>query len=103
VRRIEQFLANKSIDSSDQKNVKFYVAAMLARDLTGLEKPVHEKLPHAGKIDDKAIASTYHRVHNVYTRLSKKADRDAVARGPIFLRSLEAHWKRRQAVASSAE
>jgi len=99
--RVEQFLAKKAVASSDAKNLKFYMAALLARELTGIPIPVYEKLPPATKIEESAIATAYQHVAKVYTTLSKKTDKDAVARGPAMLRTLTQQWKRRIAKAKS--
>ncbi len=94
MQRVEQFLSSRAIGRGDEKNLKFYVAAMLAREVTGLAQPVQEKLPVASKIDEKAILGCYHRVHKVYAALSQQADKDAVARGTTLLKRLNTQWKR---------
>jgi hypothetical protein len=97
MRRVEAFLAQRQIENSDEKNVKFYVAALLARELTGLARPVFEKLPNATKIDEKLIGACYQRIQKIYSDLSKKIDKDSVARGPSLLKKMETQWKRSQA------
>jgi len=101
VHRIEQFLIVKGIEKSDGKNLKFYVAAFLVRELTGLEMPVSAKLPTAAKVDDQTIGQSYERIRKVYETLSKTVDKDAVARGPLLLKRLSAQWKRRQTKAGA--
>lgn len=94
--RVEKSLAALIGNKSDEKNLKFYVAALLARTLTSLARPVYEKLPNATKIDEKLIIACYQRVNKIYTSLSKQTDGDSVARGPALLKKLDSQWKRRQ-------
>jgi hypothetical protein len=96
MQRVEEFLNQRGLDNSDIKNLKYYVAALLARELTGMSLPVHEKLPAAAKIDEKEIGASFLRVRKIYNTLSKKADKDAIARGPALLKKLAGQWKRRQ-------
>lgn len=98
VRRVEEFCEENEIESGEERNLKFYVAAFLARDITKLAKPVPEKLPNfsdVAKIDNKTIAATYERVKKVFEDLSKSVERDTIARGPDLLKRLDAQWKRR--------
>lgn len=100
VRRVDRFLENQTIESSDQKNLRFYVAALLARELTSMAKPVAPKLPafdQIEKIEDKVVSASFARVRKVYDDLSLKLDRDKdnIARGPDLLKKLNAQWNRR--------
>src|SRR5262249_22404137 len=103
MQRIEQFLAQHDIDTSDAKNLKFYIAALLARELTGLPLPVYGKLPPAAKIDEKMIATSFDRVQKIYTALSRKADKDAVARGTTMLKRINTQWERRHSNAQKSK
>ena len=97
LKRVTEFLGQKGVANGDEKNLRFYVAALLARELTGAPKPPAEKLPtNAAKIDEKQIDACYQRVLKLYNQLSKTADGDAVARGPNLLKKIDAYWKRRQ-------
>lgn len=100
MRRVEGYLSQRNADSGDVKNLKFYIAALLARELTGMARPVPEKLPNPAKIDEKIIMVCYLRVQKIYAALSKKSDKDAVARGPMMLKKMESQWRRRQASAA---
>lgn len=99
VRRVERFLDTLDLESGDKRNLVFYVSAMLARDLTGLEKPVPDKLPDFNeieKIDDSEIAAVYLKVRKTYDFLSAKSgDNDTIARGPELLKRLNTQWKRK--------
>ncbi len=96
MRKVESFLAERKIENSDEKNVKFYVAALLARELTGMDQPVFAKLPPVTKIQDALISQCYQRIQKMYAELSKTADKDSVARGPSLLKKMHAQWRRRQ-------
>lgn len=102
VDRVDKFMAQKNVDSSDEKNLKFYVAALLARELTGLQRPIQQRLPPASKIDDKTIAACFERIQKIYRTLSKDSDKDAVARGPLLLKRMDSQWRRRQAKVKDA-
>jgi hypothetical protein len=95
LRRVEEFIETTEMESRDEKNVKFYVTALLAREVTGLEMPVGPKLPAISKVEDKTIAECLRRVLTIYSKLSRDTDRDAVARGAVMLKRINAQWKRR--------
>lgn len=99
MQRVEKFLAEKNVDKSDAKNLKFYVAALVAREAAGFTPPAFSKLPPIAKIDEKLIDDSYKRTLRIYMSLSKAADKDAVARGSLMLKKLNAQWKRRRAKA----
>jgi hypothetical protein len=94
MKRVEQYIGTLSIDRGDQRNLQFYVAALLTRELTGLSKPVPEKLPNPAKIDMKALSEAYQRVRKIYLDLSKTADVDSVARGTALLKRIDSYWNR---------
>jgi hypothetical protein len=99
IRRIEKFGDTNNIENLDQRNLKFYVAAFLAREITGLTKPVAAKLPsfdEIAKIDEKEISACYARTRKVFDFLTKKSDKDTVARGPELLKRLNVQFRRRQ-------
>jgi hypothetical protein len=99
LRRIDRFLEDNGVDSGDQRNLKFYVLAFVAREITGMQRPVAARLPPFGdvdKIDDKAILAWYERAKKIYEILSKGTDRDTVARGVELLKRLDAQWRRQQ-------
>lgn len=93
--RVDSFFVTKKIDKADAKNLRFYVAAFLARGISKLEVPVPSKLTNISKITDVEISAIYNNVYRAYSALSKEVDRDAVARGPNLLKRLSAAWKRR--------
>lgn len=97
MQRVERFLDDKKVPTSDEKNLKFYVAALLARNLTWILLPVYQMLPPASKIDEAAIESAYVAVAKDYETLSKTSDKDAVARGGALLQAVTARWKRQVA------
>jgi hypothetical protein len=99
VRRIEKYCESHSIENLDQRNLKFYVAAFLARDITKLAKPIAAKLPSfddVAKISDGDIRACYVRIKKAFDTLTKNSDKDTVARGPELLKRLNAQFKRRQ-------
>jgi hypothetical protein len=99
IRRIEKFCESHNVESLDQRNLKFYLAAFLAREITQLAKPISAKLPsfdEIARIDDAEIMLCYHRIKKVFDALTAKSDKDTVARGPEFLKRLNAQFKRRQ-------
>ncbi len=90
LRRVEDFLANKEIDRADQKNLKFYVLALLARALTSCRQPRSQLLLDIdiAKIDDKQINLCFQQASRVYRSLAKTSDKDTVARGGEMLKRL---------------
>lgn len=97
VERVEQFLVDHSVERGDVKNLRFYVAAYLVRELTGIMSPPAEKLLSIGdasNIDEKIINDCYKKVQRTYKILAKKTDKDTVARGPELLKRLNAQSKR---------
>ena len=100
MQKIEAFLAQQGIAAADQKNIKFYVGALVARELTGLTLPVAAKLPAMSRIDDALIEPAYKRVLKIYRGLG---DGDSAARGPAMLKKLNTQWKTRQAKAGVAD
>ena len=99
VRRIEKFCDFHNIENLDERNLKFYIAAFLARDISKLAKPVSDKLPsiaEIAKIQDAEIQACYTRIRKVFYSLTKKADKDTVARGPELLKRLNDQFRRRQ-------
>lgn len=97
MKRVEAYLASQNENPADFKNTKFYVAAMLARELSGIANPVAERLPaYAAKITDQALSEAYKRVRRTYLNLTKHRDADLVARGPDLLKRLRDQWNTRQ-------
>lgn len=99
VRRVENFIDDKNLEAIDKRNMKFYLAAFLAREITGLANPVSPKLTvfsDVSKIDEKIIQSCYERVRKIYNNLSKNSPKDGVAKGPDMLRRLNSQWNKRQ-------
>ncbi len=96
LRVVENFLNVFPVIGSDQKNLKFYTAALLAQELTGLEYPVASKLPNPASISDTIVNTCFIRVVRTYVRLSQATDRDSVARGTAFLKVIHAQSKRRR-------
>lgn len=103
MQKVDAFLATQGIAAADQKNLKFYVGALVAREATGLTLPVAAKLPATSQIDDALIESAYKRVLKIYNSLAKTMDGDAAARGPALLKKLNTQWRARQAKAGVAD
>ena len=98
VRGVEGFLQEKRVERSDLKNLKFYVAAMVARELTDTARPPAAKLINIGNaehIDQAIIQKAYCAVMEPYNTLAAKTDRDVVARGTELLKELDAYSHRR--------
>jgi hypothetical protein len=93
MQRVEAFLVAKSVSIGDQKNLKFYIGAWVARELSGLTRPVASKLLSLAKLDDALIDSAYKRVLKTYHGLAKTTDGDAVARGSSLVKKLNDQWK----------
>ena len=105
VRRIERYFDDSDVENLEQRNLKFYVAAFLAREITGLAGPVAVKLPsfaEMSKISDDEIKACFSRVKKVFSPLAAKSDKDTVGRGPELLKRLDAQFKRRQAKKTGA-
>ena len=105
VRRIERYFDDSDVENLEQRNLKFYVAAFLAREITGLARPVAVKLPsfaEMSKISDDEIKACFSRVKKVFSPLAAKSDKDTVGRGPELLKRLDAQFKRRQAKKTGA-
>ena len=101
LRKVDEFLDTQDLENIEQRNIKFYVAAMLARELTGLAKPIAAKLPSFSTIpaiDGKLIIEVYRRVKRTFDRLTKTSDKDTVGRGPLLLKNLNIQHKKRMAV-----
>jgi len=92
-------LEKQNLDNIEQRNLKFYVASMWARELTGLAKPIAAKLPSfdtISGIDDKSMVDVYRRVKRTFDRMTKDADKDTVGRGPVLIKRLNTQYKKRQ-------
>ncbi len=96
VRVVEQYLEGRDVPSWHDKNVKFYVAALVAQEITGLEFPVSSKLPDSSRIEIKMLDECFRRVWLAYTKLGQYAEADLVARGPSLLKRIHAQSKRRR-------
>lgn len=97
-RRVEKFFDDRNIDGGEERNLKFYVAAFLAREITGMTMPVAAKLPaydRIASVDDSLIEACHARTKKIYDALSAQSDGDTVARGSEFLKRLNAQWKRK--------
>lgn len=88
VQQVERFLETLGGDSGDEKNLRFYVAAIVAREITGQMMPRGEKLLSISDISRPIINKCYQRVRKAYDSLSRTADKDTVARGPLLLKRL---------------
>lgn len=96
IRCVEQFLQRKGVERRDAKNLKFYIGALVSRELTQMLNPPAEKLiniENAASIDDEIIESCYQTVLKQYESLAEMADRDTVARGTALLNALNAKSK----------
>jgi AIPR protein len=99
VRRVERYFDSNDVDNLEQRNLKFYVAAFIAREITGLARPVATKLPSfadISKIGDDEIKACFSRVKKVFNPLAFRSDKDTVGRGPELLKRLDAQFRRRQ-------
>jgi hypothetical protein len=96
VQRVELNLESHGVDRGDEKNIKFFVAALLGRELTGLERPIYAKLPNASGISEASITECFLQVDKIYRSLSKAQDKDSVARGPLLLDKIAKRWKTRE-------
>ena len=96
IRSVESFCDLLPVMNSDEKNLKFYVAALLTQELTGLEFPVAGKLPNPSSISESIINDCFRRVVKIYMRLSEETDRDSVAKGTAFLKAIRRQSKRKR-------
>lgn len=95
VRHIERFLLGRGVEKSDIKNLLYYVAAMAAREFSGLKLPPAAKLPRTDQLRDDFLLPILRNVSKFYRKLSENSDADAVARGPLLLKKLNAQWDRK--------
>lgn len=98
LKRTEQFLESLEIERGDKRNLLFYVAAVLACELTQESMPSPEKLLGIGDIsalDNKTILPCYNHVRKIYDALGQTSDKDAVARGPELVKRVRAQMKKR--------
>ena len=95
--KVDAFLSAKGLNGGDQKNLKFYLGAWVARELTNLTRPVASKLPSANKVDNALLEAAYTRVLRTYRKVTEKMDGDTAARGPAMLKKLNDQWKTKQA------
>ena len=96
VRAVEAYFDIFHVADSVEKNLKFYVAALLTQELTGLEYPVASKLPNPSSISESIIDDCARRVARIFLRLAEKSDGDFVARGTAFLKAIHTQSKRRR-------
>jgi len=78
------------------KNLVFYVAAAATREFTGIKFPPAAKLPRTDQLRDEFLLPVLRNVSKFYKKLSETSDADAVARGPLLLKKLDAQWDRKQ-------
>jgi hypothetical protein len=97
VETVDRYLQERGVERGDVKNLKFYVAALVARELTKMAHPPAAKLLSidTAKVDEGTIDDAYKRVLRSYAKLSKHADRDTVARGTDLLKRLNRQSKNR--------
>lgn len=99
MRRIEKYLSDKGVRAADAKNIKFHMATDLTCELTRVSRPWPAKLldmPDVATLEDSAIDASFGRVQRIYDELAAAGtDRDAIARGPDFLRALLSDIRRR--------
>jgi hypothetical protein len=89
VRRVGKYFETHQSDSSIRRNLKFYVSAFLARDITRMARPVAAKLPAVSvvqSLSDNEIEDCLKRIKRIFAPLAKSADADTVARGPELLK-----------------
>lgn len=96
LRRVEDFLDSLDLEAGAKRNVKFYITAYLACVLTkALSPPVERVLPiNPSSIEDGVLKDCYKRVWKRYEALSRKEERDTVARGTELLKRLRADIRR---------
>jgi hypothetical protein len=74
----------------------FYVAAMAVREASNMKHPVSGRLPRTDQLKNDLLAATLSNVQKFYGKLTRTADSDAVARGPMLLRKLNSQWEYRK-------
>ena len=104
-RRIAPFLAGKelNLDSTHQRNLKFYLAMYVAAAATkhAYVTPSELLKLDVDQLDDAFVNDCYKRVADQYNALAKKLakdgelDFDQLAKGPTLLRALNTQLKRR--------
>jgi hypothetical protein len=104
-RHIETFLQREDVnlDSSHQRNIKFYLAMYVAAAATKNPYVPPNKLLtlEVDKVDENLIADCYGRIMTQYNQLARKLagdgelDFDQLAKGPSMLRALTTQLKRR--------
>lgn len=104
-RRVATFLGGKDVDldSTHQRNLKFYLAMYVAAAATKhAYAPPHKLLTlDENKLDETLLTDCHNRVVKQYNRLAKKLaqngdlDYDQLAKGPNMLRALNSELKRR--------
>ncbi len=95
---VEAFLRKQQDGKGAIKNLKFYVAAMVAQEMAGMGNPPPSKIVSLGDISsppDAMLEAVYKRVRKAYDLLAKDTDGDIVARGKGLLTRLKASASRR--------
>jgi hypothetical protein len=92
MRRVDQFLEQKHVERVHFRNLRFYVAAMLAVELSGELSPSPEKLIEQATDDrmtDAVVGLAYATVKSAYDKLTALLDPDAVGRGTELLSQMK--------------
>jgi hypothetical protein len=84
VRKIEKDLRGKGIARGDINNLKYYVAAAAAREVTGVFMPPPSSLQNFKGSWEPAINWAFTLANRIYSGLAAKSDRDTVARGTLL-------------------
>jgi AIPR protein len=95
IQHIAAYLDHR-LEKSETKNLLFYVAAMAVREASNMKHPVSGRLPRTDQLKNDLLAATLSNVQKFYGKLTRTADSDAVARGPMLLRKLNSQWEYRK-------
>jgi hypothetical protein len=95
VQRVEEYLSKSGVPRKDITNIRFYIAALIACNMTDKIDPVPAEVVAKIAVDalsDKIIRDALGVVWNFYEQYSIDEDRDDVARGTELLEAIRA-WK----------
>ena len=99
-RAVDGHLDSLDLDSGDARNLLFYVASLVACELTGEVKPSAQRLLDRAtpeRLTSSLLNDCYLRALTAYQTLVRGSDRDIVARGPELARRLRSRTTRRLA------
>ena len=67
-----------------------------------MKQPVAARLPRTDQLRDDILTLALRNVQKFYKKLTKDADTDSIARGPLLLKKLNDQWARKKADAKRA-